>query len=374
MSCWGAQAANMNALSPQKLLPVSDSGAAASVSQTEEHRLRNALHQKRQEIANMIQQPPVNICGDILLEEMSRSRPGSLELLAKCEGAHKRFCETFGNAFVELVKAFCKESAVLNLGGWVAKRHMDPDAVSSWADRRKLAPVDPGMEEILDKIFNGEPGQAAMDALDRFTSGESVEDIAVKGRMKPIQVSTVLGYLSHAMCVRDIDDGTWGKLAAECDLDAKRAQAVRQAIGAHGSLGMKAVKGALPEECTYAQIKAVGAAIKAHREHLLGIKAGVGGRSSAAGVPPPAAGTASAPPSELDDMMVMLLDDSEADGGAPLATLAGTKRPIETGKENSDNGAALDGRCTAPPKILKAAPGRGFRAKMTSPAWKTKRF
>jgi ribonuclease D len=74
------------------------------VCQAEEARLRTALLEKRGLIARVTNQPPVNICGDRLLDELCVQRPGTLEALAKCEGAHQKFCSMFGNAFLEVIR------------------------------------------------------------------------------------------------------------------------------------------------------------------------------------------------------------------------------------------------------------------------------
>eukprot|EP00884_Botryococcus_braunii_P004017 jgi/Botrbrau1/13616/Bobra.0069s0013.2 len=244
------------------LLLASSFSKRGPADEEEEQRLFVEMTALRKELANHAQIAPINVCNDSLLRELARKRPAQVGQLAMCEGANQVFRETFGKAFVDLIVEFCKGSSLQAGVSWSQSKRA---CGAAWANRNSY--IQQGAEGAsADMLLNliGNSTAAQHDAYRRFCSGETVHSIATTGRLKPIQVGTVIGYIACAAA--GVDDMTfdWEKLASEARLTEPLAHAVCKAIHASGGNGVGAVKEAatqLPDgaTCDYSHVKLVAA-------------------------------------------------------------------------------------------------------------------
>jgi ATP-dependent DNA helicase RecQ len=233
--------------------------AAAQVgaAETEVQNLYHKLAELRQLLASTADIAPTMILSDGALWEIARKRPSDLTLLAGCEGCSNHFIQKYGAAFIAIVVEFCDHSANLN-------------ADSGWKTASRPTSARPASGSALPAGFSkllSEPKGAAVEAYRRFAQGETIGSIASTGREKsPINPMTVAGYLADAAASGVSMD--WKRLSAECVLSEGLGKEIVKAVLAHGALGFRSVREALPHglAAEYGQIKVV-AAMLLREEH-----------------------------------------------------------------------------------------------------------
>ena len=197
--------------------------SSPSVTAAATDRLFRHLQATRASIAAATGQVPTLIASDALLLSLAQCRPADPRHLRAVDGAHAKFCEQHGAAFVDAVVQFCKASTVLTAG-------IDWQLVS---DQRRAAEVAAGGgdADTATKLAGvvGDAKVAATTVAARFAAGESVAAIATTGRDKPIQPATVIGYLAAAGATgaAPVD---WHRLVAEAGLTRHAAVAAVDAV------------------------------------------------------------------------------------------------------------------------------------------------
>ncbi|KAK9817749.1 hypothetical protein WJX72_001612 [[Myrmecia] bisecta] len=252
--CAGARDRAGGLPSGQQQAPPQDSEA-----QQAEQELYVALQHIRKQVASRHDVVPINVCSDSVLLEIARKRPDQAAYLRACEGCSAAFISQYGQAFVDGVLAFCQGHPTLKAGiAWSQMRNKRVASGSpGWAKRSRLGEAS---DEMTARGIISEPKAAALEAHERFQKGESLGSIASTGRPRPIQVSTVIGYLADAAgSGLGVD---WERLADAAQLDPAKAQAIRQVLAAEAAHGLGAVKRELPES-DYGQIKVVAAMMDA---------------------------------------------------------------------------------------------------------------
>ncbi|PRW18345.1 putative ATP-dependent DNA helicase [Chlorella sorokiniana] len=234
--------------------------------QAEEQTLFRALQDVRKTVAAAAGVAPSQLCSDFALWEMVRRRPGAPAALAACQGCSELFVQRHGQAFVQAIVAFCKGSELLDIGDFSqqqAQQSQQAAGGSQGGRRRSSAPIS-GAACSQAAACLSEPKAAAQDAYQRFQAqGEGVASIATKGRTKPINPQTVVGYLADAAGSGLPLD--WERAAKESALTQQQADTISEAILAYGAQGLGGIKRALPS-AEYGQIKLVAAMMNG-RQH-----------------------------------------------------------------------------------------------------------
>jgi ATP-dependent DNA helicase RecQ len=87
-------------------------GSAAAPLASDERRLFEVLRALRREIARELKVPPYLVFADAPLEEMARTRPGTISSLAAVKGVGAVKLEQFGERFLGAIAAWCAENGV----------------------------------------------------------------------------------------------------------------------------------------------------------------------------------------------------------------------------------------------------------------------
>lgn len=204
------------------MLGASRAPSASAATTAETDRLFRHLQAVRADLAAAASAVPEHLASDALLAALAAARPADARHLTAVEGAHEKFRTQYGAAFVKAVVDFCAASAVLTAG-------IDWQLVSD--QRRAAEAAAGGGDDVATKLAGvvGDAKAAATAAAARYAAGETVAAIATTGRDKPIQPSTVVGYIAAAGATgaAAVD---WRRLVAEAGLTRRAAVAAVDAV------------------------------------------------------------------------------------------------------------------------------------------------
>ncbi|KAF5749986.1 Werner syndrome ATP-dependent helicase-like isoform X1 [Tripterygium wilfordii] len=207
-----------------------------------ESQLYHMLLQERMKLARGIGTAPYAICGDQTIKKIALVRPSTKARLANIDGVNQHLVMKHGDHLLQVVRHL---SQVLNLSldGEVSTQ----DAVASNVD-----PVPKNKKKLI---------PAKLEAWRMWhKDGLSFEQIAkLPGRTAPIKEQTVMEYLLEYL-VEAAQEGLekeWMRYCKEIGLTGEVISDIQSAISKVGSADkLKPIKNELPEDISYAHIKA----------------------------------------------------------------------------------------------------------------------
>ncbi|KAG5512705.1 hypothetical protein RHGRI_038886 [Rhododendron griersonianum] len=219
----------VNGLAPSKYEGLSEAEA----------QLYNMLLEERMKLARAVGTAPYALCGDQTLKKIALTRPSTKARLANIDGVNQHLLTKYGDRFIQSVKSL-SERLNLSLDGTV---EIQPTIAKSTmhAVPKPDRKITPAKYEAW-KMWHED--------------GLSFQKIAnVPSRPAPIKEGTVAGYvIDAALEGYQID---WARLLEEMGLTCEISGHIQTAILKVGSKDkLKPIKDELPEEITYAHIKA----------------------------------------------------------------------------------------------------------------------
>lgn len=125
------------------------------------------LRKLRLDLAARRHVPAYTICGDTVLRDMARARPGSAQALKRIRGLGERKIAEYGGDFLSCIRAHCEKAGV---------------------------PLDQSNDGDVSPPRSGAPGMAKLKAFELFGGGAAISEVAaVIGRA----VSTTTQYLAE---------------------------------------------------------------------------------------------------------------------------------------------------------------------------------
>ncbi|XP_059626343.1 uncharacterized protein LOC132269235 [Cornus florida] len=203
-----------------------------------ETQLYNYLLEVRMKLARAIGTAPYAICGDQTLKRIALTRPSTKARLANIDGVNQHFLTTHGDHFLQSIRHL-SQSINLSLDGETSVHN---------TITKKVYPVQNHQKNLTPAKF---------EAWKMWhEDGLSIQKIAnFPGRSHPIKEQTVFEYILDAAkegCRID-----WTRFSEEIGLTHELSTDIEAAILKVGSRDkLKPIKNELPEEISYAQIKA----------------------------------------------------------------------------------------------------------------------
>ncbi|CAA7389197.1 unnamed protein product [Spirodela intermedia] len=199
----------------------------------DEAKLYRMLLDVRMNLAKDSGTAPYAICGDEIIQRITKIRPSTKARLANIDGVNQHLVATYGDCFLQSIHNFSRElNLPLDGETIVDMRNVCP------ASERKLAPTKYNAWKMWQE------------------DGLSIHEIAnFPGRSARIKERTVFEYILEAG--RESYEINWARLCAEIGLTCEIISEIHHAIARVGSRErMKPIKEELPEEVTYDHIKA----------------------------------------------------------------------------------------------------------------------
>jgi Superfamily II DNA helicase len=187
------------------------------------------LRTLRRSIAQEKGLPPYVIFPDATLKEMAAYFPRSEAEFLQINGVGQARYDHYGAVFIEAIKSFSENHPITIRPRPIATDDPEP-RVSRQQSREKEAKV-PSWEL----------------SYELFTDGMTIADIA---RQRELTENTVLGHLIR--CDQEGKAIDWRDF-----VDAEKEVAIINAIGTVGLEALRPIKEALPESCSYSDIKIV---------------------------------------------------------------------------------------------------------------------
>ncbi|CAI9107204.1 OLC1v1006509C2 [Oldenlandia corymbosa var. corymbosa] len=201
-----------------------------------EQQLYKLLLDERMKLARGSGTAPYAICGDETVRRMALTRPSTRARLANIEGVNQHLMKVHGDHFLQRIQQLCQELSI--------SLDRDPDSQP------------PIQKQVLGvpRVKNLTP--AKFEAWKMWQEeGLTIQKIAnFPGRSAPIKEQTVMEYILEA--AREGCQIDWCRFAGEIELTQEAYQSIQDVVAKVGKEKLKPIKNELPEEITYAQIKA----------------------------------------------------------------------------------------------------------------------
>ena len=209
------------------------SGAAEAVVDDETTvALFEELRELRGEIAAEKGVPPYIVFGDATLRELARKRPRRPDQMRRCKGVGGKKLETYGEAFMQRIGAFCDGRGLPSGSAVVPDAPTTARGGSTKNDLKELA-------------------------MRMFAEGADVQEVVGKTGRAP---STISGYLTEYIEEEGVEDPSpW--------VSGRMAEIVEGAIERVGAEKLRPIFEELDEGVDYETIKVVAACWKVRQEH-----------------------------------------------------------------------------------------------------------
>ncbi|KAL5759023.1 hypothetical protein ACOSP7_021634 [Xanthoceras sorbifolium] len=212
-----------------------------------EAQLYHMLLEERMKLARVTGTAPYAICGDQTIKRIALTRPSTKARLANIDGVNQHLVMAYGNHLLESIRNL---SHKLNLS-------LDGEAAVQIAPTRNLCSVANSQRKLIPAGNQRKLSPAKYEAWKMWQEdGLSIQKIAnYPGRAAPIKEQTVLEYLLEA--AQEGCEIDWTRFCNECGLTNEIFTAIQDAISKVGSTDkLKPIKNELPEDISYAHIKA----------------------------------------------------------------------------------------------------------------------
>jgi ATP-dependent DNA helicase RecQ len=190
------------------------------------------LRQARRQLAEDADVPPYQVLSDSSLIDLACKLPADSESLIDVSGFGEKKIEFFGDAFLSVVKQWCKEQGI--------------------APKKLRVPT----RKDRSKKSKSRLTSTARQSFELFRAGHSLEEIAQE---RGIQDRTVAGHLADAVIA--------GKIDLEEMVAPDRVEAIEQTARQVGSAFLKPIKEALPEDYDYNEIRMVVESLRARDQN-----------------------------------------------------------------------------------------------------------
>ncbi|KAI9198535.1 hypothetical protein LWI28_017629 [Acer negundo] len=212
-----------------------------------EAKFYHMLLEERMKLARVTGTAPYAICGDQTLKIIALTRPSTKARLANIDGVNQHLVTAHGN---HLLQTISNLSQKLNLS-------LDGEVAVQIGPTRNLGSVANNQRKLIPTRNQRKLSPAKYEAWKMWQEdGLSIQKIAnYPGRAAPIKEQTVLEYLLEA--AQEGFEIDWARFCDEGGLTIENFSAIQAAISKVGSTDkLKPIKNELPEEISYAQIKA----------------------------------------------------------------------------------------------------------------------
>ncbi|KAK2644672.1 hypothetical protein Ddye_019867 [Dipteronia dyeriana] len=212
-----------------------------------EAKFYHMLVEERMKLARVTGTAPYAVCGDQTLKQIALTRPSTKARLANIDGVNQHLVTAHGN---HLLQTISNLSQKLNLS-------LDGEVAVKIASTRNLGSVANNQRKLIPTGNQRKLSPAKYEAWKMWQEdGLSIQKIAnYPGRAAPIKEQTVLGYLLDA--AHEGFEINWARFCDESGLTNENFSAIQAAISKVGSIDkLQPIKNELPEEISYAQIKA----------------------------------------------------------------------------------------------------------------------